>query len=58
MEHVSIEIGQCIDLWDVPDVLTEEEFNNKIATFKDQTAVRYYKRAKIFPKIILIEVNI
>jgi uracil-DNA glycosylase len=47
MKDVSIEIGQCTDLWDLPDVLTEEEFNNKIRTFKDQTAVRYYKRANI-----------
>jgi hypothetical protein len=47
MASDSIEIGQCIDLWDLPDVLSEEEFNNKIRTFKDKTAVRYYKRAKV-----------
>lgn len=46
MENLLIEVDQCIDLWDLPDLLTDKQFNNKIETFKDQTAVRYYKRAK------------
>ena len=44
--RIEVSIGSTYQLSRLPIIVSEAEFNSKIASFKDGTAPRYYERAK------------